>query len=581
MKVLSALRWFASVGFKVFRVVPWATSLGVVCTLASQVASLLAALLPLKVIILLGSERIPSYFPELLQAYGKTVLIVGLAGAALVFFAVHLLAEWFIARLASFGARELISNSRKLALFENQELLLTKAYQRFAEALAGGVFLGFAGLALAWIYPLQAIFAGSYTIVVWLVLVITQRLGKVWREQQVGEFIRLVGVLANIGFFLIFSAIVFDVLMGTNVSVFWAIVTLLLVRQLFRRLTSLVGDIANLYSQRLQLNALLFHGHLYAGNVVSEDASGLWTLADPESYTGWLVPLVERISGPVTVPLEVRWVQSGIPDILMGIIHIGPEPKQCYLVKLYGENRNSLARHEASLFGNVGEVSAPLPRIRLVEQVASFNCHFFDWSTVDKVTLREAKNAAMKVTAGLFNSRPSASLVDMYARSRPMLWQRLDDKPLERLLLFACETETFSLQRFVDQLNSIKSRLEAMPLAIVAPDLPQDALWIDRHGVVSASQWVFWTLEPVGAGWPTNEQALPLLPAAFEKAQGLRTDLNTITVKHAELAALMFAFDKACQRQAYRTAIELVEPILSAYDDLDGQAPKGRRGDSA
>lgn len=201
MKVLSALRWFASVGFKVFRVVPWATCLGVVCTLVSQIASLLAALLPLKVIILLGTERIPSYFPELLQVYGKTVLIVGLGGATLVFFAIHLVAEWSIARLAAFGARKLITNSRKLALFENQELLLTRAYQRFAEALAGWVFLGLAGLALAWVYPLQAIVISSYIIVVWLVLVIIQRLGHVWREQQVGEFIRLVGVLANIGFF--------------------------------------------------------------------------------------------------------------------------------------------------------------------------------------------------------------------------------------------------------------------------------------------------------------------------------------------------------------------------------------------
>lgn len=575
MKVLSALRWFASVGLKVFSVVPWATSLGVVCTLVSQVASLLAALLPLKVIILLGSERIPSYFPDLLQVYGKTVLIIGLGGAALVFFAIHLLAEWSISRLAAFGARELIANSRKLALFESQELMLTKAYQRFAEALAGGVFFGLAGLALAWVYPLQAIAVGSYTIIVWGVLLIIQRLGHVWREQQVGEFIRLVGVLANVGFFVVFSAIVFDVLTGTKVSVFWAIVTLLLVRQLFRRLTSLVGDIANLYSQRLQLNALLFHGHLYAGRVTSENASGLWALADPETYTDWLVPLIERISGPLKVPVEVRWVQSGIPDLLMGIIHIRKESEHYYLVKLYGENRNSLARHEASLFGNVGEASTPLPRIRLVEQVVSFTCHLFDWSLVDKVGLREAKVAAMKVTEGLFNSRPSASLVAIYARSRPMLWQRLHDTPLERLRFFACDSETFSLQRFSKLLNAIKSRLEAMPLAIVAPDLPQDALWIDRHGVVSASQWVFWTLEPVGAGWPTNEQYLPLLPATFEQAQRLRADLKAITVKHAELAALMFAFDKACQRQAYRTAIELIEPILSAYDAIGGQTSKG------
>jgi len=162
MKVLTALRWFVSVGFKVFRVVPWATNLGVMCTLVSQIASLLAALLPLKVIILLGSERIPSYFPPLLQDHGKTALIVGLGGAALAFFAIHLLAEWLIARLAAFGARSLIVHSRKLTLFENQEQLLSKAYQRFAAAIAGGVFIALAALALAWVYPLQAMVVGSY-----------------------------------------------------------------------------------------------------------------------------------------------------------------------------------------------------------------------------------------------------------------------------------------------------------------------------------------------------------------------------------------------------------------------------------
>lgn len=569
MKVLAALRWFVSVGFKVFRVVPWATNLGVVCTLVSQIASLLAALLPLKVIILLGSERIPSYFPPLLQDHGKTALIVGLGGAALFFFVIHLLAEWSIARLAAYGARSLIAHSRKLALFENQEQLLSKAYQRFAGALAGGVFIVLAAWALAWVYPLQAMVAGGYIATVWVVLVIIQRLSNVWREQQVGELIRLVGVLANLGFFVTFAAIVFDVLMGTQVSVFWAIVTLLLVRQFFRRLASLVADMSNLYSQRLQLNALLFHGHLYAGRSISEDAKGLWTLADPDTYASWLAPLVERVAGPVAGAPEVQWVQSGTPDVLMGIVRTEVASQQAYLVKLFGKNRSALARHEASLFGAMDNVAPPLPRLCLVEQIESFNCHLFDWPMFETVKPQAVKRAAMAVTAGLFSVRPSPSLVALFTRSRPMLWQRLNGKLLERLHLFARDAEFSLLEQFAGSLAAIKARLEAMPLAIVTPELSPDALWLDPQGAVWAAQWGRWTLEPVGASWPINEKVLPLLPAAFQQAQRLRADLQAITVKHVELAALMFAFDKACQRQAYRTALELIEPILRAHDGMD------------
>lgn len=569
MKVLAALRWFVSIGFKVFRVVPWATNLGVVCTLVSQIASLLASLLPLKVIILLGSERIPSYFPPLLQDHGKTALIVGLGGAALFFFVIHLLAEWSIARLAAYGARSLIAHSRKLALFENQEQLLSKAYQRFAGALAGGVFIVLAAWALAWVYPLQAMVVGGYIATVWVVLVIIQRLSNVWREQQVGELIRLVGVLANLGFFVTFAAIVFDVLLGTQVSVFWAIVTLLLVRQLFRRLASLVGDVASLYSQRLQLNALLFHGHLYAGKAITDDARGLWALANTDTCASWLAPLIERVAGPVAGAPEVRWMQSGTPDVLLGIVHMGTESQHAYLVKLFNKNRSALARHEASLFGTINNAASPLPRLCLVEQIESFNCHLFDWPMLDRVKPQAVKRAAMTVTAGLFSARPSPSLVAVFTRSRPMLWQRLDSKLLERLRLFAHDAEVPLLEYLAGSLASIKATLEAMPLAIVTPDLSPDVLWVDRQGSVWASQWGRWTLEPVGASWPVNEKVLPLLPAAFEQAQSLRSDLKAITVKHVELAALMFAFDKACQRQAYRTAFELVEPIIRTYDGMD------------
>ncbi|NKQ11789.1 hypothetical protein [Pseudomonas sp. SST3] len=571
MKVLSVLRWFASVGFKVFRVVPWATSLGVLSTLVSQLASLLAALLPLKVIILLGSEHVPSYFPSQLHDYNKMALIIGLGGTALAFFFIHLVAERLIARLAAFGARRLIAHSRKLALFENQEQLLTRGYQRFAAALAGGVFIGVAALALVLVYPLQAMVVVSYIAIVWVVLYFVQRLSHVWRVREVGELTKLIGVLADLGFFVTFVVIVLDVLLGTAVSVFWAIVTLLLVRQLFRRLASLVGDVATLYSQRLQLNALLFNGHLYAGKAITEDSKGLWTLVDPDTFGSWLAPLIERVAGPAAGAPQVRWMQSGTPDVLMGIVRTQSEPQQSYLVKLFGKNHGALSRHEASLFAAMGNAPAPLPCLCLVEQLESFNCHVFSWPMVNTVKPQTVGRDAMTVTAGLFSIRPAPSLVALFTRSRPMLWQRLDDDLLRRLHLFVRDIEVSMLEHFAASIASIKITLEAMPLAIVTPELSPDALWHDNEGSVWASHWGRWTLEPVGSNWPVNEKFLPLLPAAFEQAQKLRTELQAITIMHVELAALMFAFDKACQRQAYRSAIDLIEPILRAYDGMDSR----------
>lgn len=568
MKVLAALRWFISVGSKLFRVVPWASSLIVICTLASQIASLLAALLPLKVIILLGSEHIPSYFPSQMQEHGKAALIVGLGAAALAFFALHLFAEWLIARLATYGAHLLIAHSRKLTLFENQEQLLTRAYQRFAEALAGSVFILLSAVALALIYPLQAAVIATYATAVWIVLS--------WQQRDESELLRLIGVLANLGFFVTFATIVLDVLLGTQVSVFWAVITLLLVRQLFRRMSTLVSDVANLYSQRLQLNALLFQGHLYVGKALIADTSGVWALAHSENFYAWLLPLIERVVGPDAGDCEMCWVQSGTPDVLMGVLRVcSPSLERSYLVKLFGKNRVALARHEASLFGVMNDGASPLPRLCLVDQVDNFNCHVFDWPTREPVAPQAAKRAAVSVTAGLFAVRPSGSLVALYTRSRPMLWQRLNDSYLVRLRLFARGAERLLVERFASVQTDIKACLGAMPLAIITPELSPDALWRDSQDRVWASQWGRWSLEPIGGGWSVSDKNLRLLPAIFEQAQQLRPDLRTTTVKHTELAALMFAFDKACQRQAYRTAIELIEPILSAYDGIGGQTSKG------
>lgn len=81
--VLRSLRWLLSLGKKIGRVAFGHTLLIVCLTLVSQVAALLAAFLPLKVVILLGSEGILSTFPRFgctWQRYSDWLTLPGYAG---------------------------------------------------------------------------------------------------------------------------------------------------------------------------------------------------------------------------------------------------------------------------------------------------------------------------------------------------------------------------------------------------------------------------------------------------------------------------------------------------------------------
>ncbi|MGM3216165.1 hypothetical protein ACSQ5K_12820 [Pseudomonas sp. PhalM4] len=560
MTFMDLVRWAISVGGKIFRVVPTASILIVLLTLVSQVSALLAALLPLKVIILLGSDKIPVYFPDQLHLFDRSSLILGLCTAAVIFFIFHLILEKVISSLAAQGAHILIARSRKLTLFDNQERTLSKAYQRFAGALAGGVFIVMASAALVTIYPLQAAVIAAYVISIWLIIKFTNKISTSLSKHPEESLFKLISILGSTGFFIVFGAIVADILLGSEVSVFWAIFTLLLARQVLRRLASFVTDLMSLYGQRLQLNALLFQGHVYTGSSGTLASVSLWSIADTLSLNSWMPPLLCRVTELNEIKLKTEILQSGMTDIIQWRVTI-KETDQSYLVKLFGKSRAALARHEASLFTVMNEGAAPLIKLCLVDNVSEFQCHIFTWPAYNQVDPALAKRALLQITTGLMATMPHRSLVDKYNRSKPMLWQRIDMETATRLELFSCHHKDL-IKQWKDSWPELRERLKALPLTLMIPDVSPDAMGYDDSGRIMGCQWGRWSLEPVGAGWPVSEKMFGLLESAITDACTKRHDLHNISLADIQLAALTFALDKACQRQNYRSSVELIYRII-------------------
>jgi hypothetical protein len=108
----------------------------------------------LKIIILMGSRRMPRYFPQSWAGYDRDHLVMFLCLAMVFFFILHHLAEKAITICADRGASALLKKTDKLVLFANQQEKAVKAYQLYSESVAAMVFVFLSLSLLGFVYPL-------------------------------------------------------------------------------------------------------------------------------------------------------------------------------------------------------------------------------------------------------------------------------------------------------------------------------------------------------------------------------------------------------------------------------------------
>lgn len=339
------LRWVLSLGKKFTLVVPLQTLVIVLLTLVSQISALLASFLPLKVVILLGSERIPRYFPDVLLALDKDQIIGLLCLSTLAFYGLHVLAERLIRWFTAWGTKRLLQRSHKMTLFENQEGVAQEGYLRFSRALAGGVFITLALALLGWFYPIMAGVLLLYMLMAWLVVRLLSALRTGFQEQLTTNLAGVLNTLAALGFFFSFAYLVVDFIFLFPPSVIIAIVGLLLSRQVLNRMAGMVGDVASLQRQQPKLDALFFHGKVLLPQL-PDDRSAFWAMLQPDQRDAWLKPVLQEFTSWRDGRCDVRWQQAGMADTAAFLVEseVGD-----YWIKVFDVKRRSLALHESTL----------------------------------------------------------------------------------------------------------------------------------------------------------------------------------------------------------------------------------------
>jgi hypothetical protein len=113
-------RWFCSVVSVCVRVHPRLTVGLILALTGSNVAQVVAFFLPLKVLVLSGSESVPSYFRYFIAPEFSMLWIAGLSAGAVLAYAISVALERIAGRWSEVGSRDLLLQSSCISIRGNQ-----------------------------------------------------------------------------------------------------------------------------------------------------------------------------------------------------------------------------------------------------------------------------------------------------------------------------------------------------------------------------------------------------------------------------------------------------------------------------
>ncbi|SPO60159.1 conserved membrane protein of unknown function [Pseudomonas inefficax] len=560
--IRSTLGWCLSIGIKLLRVVPFTTITVQITTLASQFFLLLAFFLPLKVIILLGSEKIPNYFPSAFQVLKKNHLIVSLSAAAAVCYVLYLLSELLIAYRCRQGARALLLRSAKLNMFENQEKIAVYAYSRFTRAMAAALFFVISTMTLLIIYPKLLVVVFGYTVLATLLCITAYNFSPKAQVHFQQNHSNILNALSATGFLLSFFCLVADFLYFPHQRIFHAVIAVLVMRQALQRLTSMVQDVVSLRMQHRQINAMFFQSQPLLEQ--RQNNQQLECLLSPSSREAWAETLMGQAGVDTSNGLQISWHQIDAVDVYaFHITVLDNENPQEYLAKLFGNNIATLAEQERLLL----KYQPDLPSLKWLGHylLHGVDCHLFRLNGHKKLIRRQIGDGVVAINEQLLRCEPARELILRFSRTRPYLEQRLDRNIIEPLR-FVCSTpeEADKVERLLDSFELIVGRLNDLPRQIVSLDITSEALLVSASHQYQLSHWSSWRIEAVGSNWPVGEKER--LCKAIEAARSQRPSLVNTTTDDIVLSAFMYSFEKFLLRKDYPAALRLLDDILAATE---------------
>jgi len=549
IQVKQVFRWYIIVTKRFLDLVPLATVGLVVLALFSQFFLLLSTLMPLKVIMILASDQIPSFFPEVLQDIEIDIFIFFLAFLTVFFYIVHLTLDWSIGSIAKKSSLQILENNKKVILFENQDIYAKNVYQKHIESLSDFIFVFVSLLAIGIFYPLVTIIVVASIVLVLFIIEGIYRVEEYYKI-LIEKYTELIKLLYGTLFLIIFVSILIDMLVAENyVNKLIVIVTILLIRQVLSKFSSAIKILISLYKKRVDINSIFFYRHIKM-NLDTTKNEIFWRLLKDKNKES----LVEKILENDNQTLQkVFFYYADIKNI---IFLIALTSNSRYLIKVFNTSVSSQAQHEASfLLQHNGEFSLVLLRASVVEEC---HCHLYKFPHFIPYETSDYKNKLLDIHCKMLFFDPKIKLLKQYERTHPFLYQRITKKIFYKLNLISNKENKYLIEKFEESFESILLRLKAMPKQILNPIMTQNTL-LEYDDKFVLLHWGSWKIDTIGSYYPVNKVSKKKLESILSGSDIKPNDII--------ISSLMTQFETLYLRENFTSVFLVIRDILKCLEE--------------
>jgi hypothetical protein len=561
---------------RMFRCSPVRLVLGVPVFLVNQVSFVLAMILPLKVIIMLGSDGIPRYFRFFITEQTRSAWMIGFVAGAIGMFVLYLISSALLNWLAGRGGERVLGQSRKTGLFDDQERFAADIFQRVIStwgtlAMAvGGVAIG---LFLEW--RLVTLVLGAIVLEFVLFSVYWNRFAEPeqaeGRERLIARRTQMLQNLSGVNVLILFAGLVVLLLTDPTMNFIVGVVLFLLARQILARSVRMFAD-ANFFTQnRERIDALVHPGRHLRENRPSQRDSFEQLLMP--GRRGRLIGAIGESAGVAFGAREWCWADTPGKAVAMFVATAGDEAQPEYRLKVkMRESDAGLARE--TTFHRSASADALGLSCEMVGSGGVFGRGFILLRSepISPCLGARVRETAHRVRMRLWRHAPDRDLASRLLRSFPPLSARLEPARLGRLRL-ACDDAPAvdALDRLLEVRGGIVETLDRLPRVLTHSVLRPGNLFLTGDDAPVVLHWEAIRIDVIGAD---------LVPADLDReyaVEAIAAEIGEGEWPHAPLPAWalplvvhLAQIDRQIDQENYGAAMALVPKVLEIWAAVDG-----------
>lgn len=561
-------RWMSRLGGVFFRARPLTSTVIIAVSALNRITSVLAFLLPLKVILLVASDGVSRWFEPFVGPGGKDSLVIALTMAAVVSFFLSIALDALTDRLAASTSETVLKGSNELAVVGNQGATAQTVYSQFTNVVSGALFVlaGFAVIGLV-----NPVLLGTFVgisllefIFTALVLVRTDRINPGPLGRLVTEDLRdYLNIFSSVNFLIAFGVLLYPFVWGSGGEVLAALVSVIVLRRILGVITEVIQGAVKMVRRRAVIDALVFREQPYQGKE-KDLMRMLHEVFHKEARERRAKQSMESAGVPVEA-VEAAWQDCRLPGMNQLAIRVttADERVRHFQQQIYMPKHDLRLENEAVLFEYISRDQLCAPSVLLRFREGPFQCQICESGVGESVgdeVWRDTRNGLIERVTCV---RPPPALVRAFTMSRPLLHDRLTDDLLGRLEV-GVDTghERAALDALWTRLPMLREQISMLPLCVHNPEIRQSNVVFGDDGEPLVMTWGKWTLEPIGAALPGGIKN-DTLEGFVRSVSRARSDVPAeFGTDHMKLAGSAYELEQLIQSNLIKGALGCAATLL-------------------